>query len=138
MLVAEVQSQRIVFLNDSQTTINKIVWSDETMIELFGMNAMRQVWRKNAGTTHHQANIITTVKHGGGSIMLWQCFSVAGTRRLVRIEGKMKAGMYKDILDKNLLQKLLPSDWGDSSSFSRTTTLSTQPRYQVSGFRTTL
>ena len=39
---------------------------------------------------------------------------------------------------KTCSRALLTSDWGDSSSFSRTTTLSTQPRYQRSGFRTTL
>ena len=58
---------------------NKILWSDETKIELFGLTAKRHVWR-NPGT-------ITTVKHGGGSIMLWGCFSETG--RLVSIEGKM-------------------------------------------------
>jgi hypothetical protein len=38
---------------------------------------------------------IPTVKHGGGSIMLWGCFSAAATRRLVRIEGKMNRAMYR-------------------------------------------
>ncbi|KAI3355869.1 hypothetical protein L3Q82_004421 [Scortum barcoo] len=91
---------------DSQTMRNKILWSDETKIELFGVNARRHVWRK-PGTAHHQANTIPTVKHGGGSIMLWGCFSAAGTGRLVRIEGKMNAAMYRDILDENLLQSAL-------------------------------
>ena len=74
---------------------NKIFWSDETKIELFGLNAKCHVWRK-PGT-------ITTVKHGGGSIMLWECFSAAGTGRLVRIEAKMNEAKYKEILDENLL-----------------------------------
>ena len=49
---------------------NKILWSDETKIEVFGLNAKRHIWKK-PGT-------ILTVKHGGGSIMLWGCFSAAG------------------------------------------------------------
>ncbi|KAK3542723.1 hypothetical protein QTP70_000093 [Hemibagrus guttatus] len=82
---------------------NKILWPNETKIELFGLNGKRHVWRK-PGTAHHLANTIPTMKHGGGSIMLWECSSVAGTERLVRIERKMNAAMYRDILDENLLQ----------------------------------
>ena len=55
----------------TQTTRNKILWSDETKIELFGLDAKRDVWRK-LGT-------IPTVMHGGGNIMLWGCFSAAVT-----------------------------------------------------------
>uniref|UniRef100_A0AAZ3QT02 Transposase Tc1-like domain-containing protein n=1 Tax=Oncorhynchus tshawytscha TaxID=74940 RepID=A0AAZ3QT02_ONCTS len=33
-------------LKDSQTMRNKILWSDETKIELFGLNAKCHVWRK--------------------------------------------------------------------------------------------
>ncbi|KAK3534972.1 hypothetical protein QTP70_001929 [Hemibagrus guttatus] len=93
-------------LKDFQAMRNKILWSDETMIELFVLNGKRHVWRK-PGIAHHLANTISTVKHGGGSIMLWGCLSAAGTGRLVRIEGKMNATMYRDILDENLLQSAL-------------------------------
>jgi hypothetical protein len=45
------------------------------------------------------------VKHGGGRFMLWGIyFSVAGTGRLDRIEGKMNGAKYIEILDENLLQ----------------------------------
>ena len=36
--------------------------------------------------------------------MLWGCFSVVETGRLVRIEGKIIRAKYKEILDENLLQ----------------------------------
>jgi hypothetical protein len=93
---------------ESQTMSNKIPWSDETKIELFGLSTKCHIWRK-LGT-------IPTVKHGGGSIMLWGCFSVAGTGRLVRIKGKMES-KYREILDENLLQS-------EGSASNRTTTLS--------------
>jgi hypothetical protein len=75
---------------------NRILWSDEIKIELFGLNAKRHVLRK-PGT-------IPTVKHGGGSIMLWGCFSAAGTGRPVKLEVKMNGEKYREILDENLRQ----------------------------------
>jgi hypothetical protein len=45
-------------LKDSQTMKNKILWTDETKIELFGLNAKHHIWRNPV-----------TVKNGGGSIM---------------------------------------------------------------------
>ena len=36
--------------------------------------------------------------------MLWGCFSVTGTGRLVRVEGKIYRAKYREILDENLLQ----------------------------------
>uniref|UniRef100_A0AAZ3SWG3 Uncharacterized protein n=1 Tax=Oncorhynchus tshawytscha TaxID=74940 RepID=A0AAZ3SWG3_ONCTS len=56
---------------DSQTMRNNILWSTETKVELFGLNSKHHIWKK-PGT-------ILMVKHGGGSIMLWGCFSTAGT-----------------------------------------------------------
>jgi len=108
-------------LKDSKMVINKILWSNETKIELFGFNSKRYVWRK-PGTAHHLSNTISAVKHGGGSIMMWGCFSAAGTGRLVAIEGKMNAAKYRDILDKNLFQSAL----AEGSPFNKTMTLSTQ------------
>ena len=73
---------------------NKILWSDETKIELFALNAKCHVWRK--------PDTIRTLKHAGGSIMLWGCFLASGTGRLVRLEEKMNGAKYREILDENL------------------------------------
>ena len=78
-------------LKDSQTNGNKILWTGESKIELFSLNAKQNVWGK-PGT-------IPTVKHGGGSIMQWGCFSTGRTLRLVRIKGKMNGAKYIEILD---------------------------------------
>jgi hypothetical protein len=63
-------------LKDSQTMRNKILWSDETKIELFGLNAKRHIWRWQ----HHVVGM----------------FSAAGTGRQVRIKGKMNGAKYED------------------------------------------
>uniref|UniRef100_A0AAZ3QAD4 Transposase n=1 Tax=Oncorhynchus tshawytscha TaxID=74940 RepID=A0AAZ3QAD4_ONCTS len=112
-------------LKDSQTMRNKILWCDETKIELFGLNAKSHIWRK-PGT-------IPMMKHGGGSIMLWGCFSASGTGRLFGIKEKMNGAKYKEILDENLLQNTQTG--GEGSPSKRTMTLSTQPRQRRSGFR---
>jgi hypothetical protein len=50
---------------------SKILWSDEIKIELFGLNDKHHIWM--------EPSTIPTVKHSGGSIMLWGCFSASGT-----------------------------------------------------------
>ena len=55
-------------VKESESTRQKILWSDETKIELFGLNAKCYVWQK-LSKAHHPINTIPTVKDGGGSIM---------------------------------------------------------------------
>ena len=85
---------------------NQILWSDETKIELFGLNAKRHVWKK-PGT-------IPTGKHGGGSIMLWGCFSVAGTGRR-----KLNEAKYREVIDENLLQSAQDLRLGQKFNFQQ-------------------
>ncbi|CDQ98778.1 unnamed protein product [Oncorhynchus mykiss] len=80
----------------------KVMWSDETEIELFCVNSSRRVWRKKKDE-YNPKNTIPTVKHGGGNIIIWGCFSAKGTGRLHRIEGRMDGAMYRKILANNLL-----------------------------------
>ncbi|KAI4890945.1 hypothetical protein NFI96_003942, partial [Prochilodus magdalenae] len=89
-------------LNDPEEEWEKVMWSDETKIELFGLNSTRHVWRKK-NDEYNPKNTIPTVKHGGGNIILWGCFSAKGTGRLHRIVGRMDGAMYREILANNLL-----------------------------------
>lgn len=38
---------------------------------------------------HHSEHTILTVKHGGGSSMLLGCFTLAGTEKMVDVNGKI-------------------------------------------------
>ena len=90
---------------------NKVLWSDETKIELFGLHAKHHIWRK-PGT-------ILMVKLGGDSIMFWWCFSAAGTGRLVTIEAEMNGAKYREILEENLLQSAQDLGLGRSFTFQQ-------------------
>ncbi len=79
---------RLKFANDSEENWVKVLWSDETKIQLFGINSTRRVWRRR-NAAYDPNNTIPTVKHGGGNIMLGGCFSAKGTGQLHRIKGTM-------------------------------------------------
>ncbi|KAI4887997.1 hypothetical protein NFI96_034666, partial [Prochilodus magdalenae] len=82
-------------LDDPEESWEKVLWSD-------GLNSTRCVWRTK-NDEYHPKNTIPTVKHGGGSIMLWGCFSAHGTGRLHCIKERMTGAMYCEILGDNLL-----------------------------------
>ncbi len=86
-------------LDDPEEAWEKVMWSDETKILIFGINSTRHVWRKK--DEYNLKNTIPTVKHGGKNVMLWGCFSAKGTGRLHRIEGRMDGAMYREILANN-------------------------------------
>uniref|UniRef100_A0AAY5K5Y3 Tc1-like transposase DDE domain-containing protein n=1 Tax=Esox lucius TaxID=8010 RepID=A0AAY5K5Y3_ESOLU len=88
-------------IKSPKSTWENVLWFDETKVEHFGHKSKRYVWRKN-NTAHHPKNTIPTVKHGGGSIMLWGCLSLAGTGALVRVEAIMNGSKYQANLAQNL------------------------------------
>ena len=98
-LLKEAHVQAHLKLDDLEEALEKVMWSDETKIELFGINWTRHVWRKR-NAEYNPKNTIPNVKHGGGNLMLWGCFSAKGTGRLHRIEGRMNGG---EIMGDNLL-----------------------------------
>ncbi len=61
---------RLKSADDSEENWVKVLWSDETKIQLFGINSTHCVWRRR-NAAYDPKNTIPTVKHGGGNIMLW-------------------------------------------------------------------
>lgn len=79
-----------------------VIWSDESRFTLFRSDGPCRVWRE-PGTRYNIENLRPSVKHGGGGVMVWGCFSGKGLGPLVRVEGIINRHDYIDILDNNLL-----------------------------------
>ncbi len=56
---------------------DSILWSDETKINVFGTDGFKTVWRRK-GEEYKEKCMVPTVKHDGGSVIMWGCMSAAG------------------------------------------------------------
>ncbi len=82
-------------LKDPKTVRNNIIWSDETH---FHASCLKE--------TRHIQSTIPKVECSGSSLMLWGCFSAAGTEGLVRVEEKFNTPKYRDSLNENPVQSI--------------------------------
>ncbi len=84
---------------------NHVLWSDETKINLFGSDGVKGVWQQPDEDYKYKC-VLPTVKHGGGSVMVWDCRSASGTGELQLIEGTMNSNMYCEILKQSMIPSL--------------------------------
>ncbi len=94
------------------------------------LNSKHHVWRK-AGTAHHMQRIIPKVKCAGSSLMLWGCFSAAGTEGLVRVEENLNAPTYRDSLNENPVQSIQNLRRAEGLPSNRTMDLNTQQEWLI-------
>ena len=66
----------------------------------------RHYVRCKPGTAFEEKNLIPTVKHGGGSIMLWGYFAASGPGKLVVVPGIMNSLVYQYILQENVAESV--------------------------------
>ncbi len=84
-------------------------------------DGVKHVWRQQ-GEGYKDKCVLPTVKHGGGSVMVWGCMSAAGTGELQFIEGTMNANMYCDIPKQRLGRRAVLQHDNDPKHTSKMTT----------------
>jgi len=79
-----------------------VMWTDESKFDIFGSKRKTYVRRK-PGERLREECIVPTIKHGGGSVMVWGCFAGAKVGDLKKIEGILRKEGYLDILQNNAI-----------------------------------
>ena len=77
----------------------RVIWSDETKINLFGSNGIKWGWKKDNMSLDPRI-LSQTIKHGGGNLMVWGCMTWDGVGFISRIEGCLDSVLYVDILNE--------------------------------------
>jgi len=76
---------------------SNVVFSDESRFQLF-RNDGRPFVRRRPGESYRDDCVHPTLKHGGGSVMVWGCMSEAGVGELRKVTGRLCAKDYVSIL----------------------------------------
>lgn len=79
-----------------------VLFSDESKYNLKNSDGIKRIRRPN-GERLNPKYCIGTVKHGGGNIMVWGCFSGHGMGPIYKINGIMDRFHYKKILEEVML-----------------------------------
>lgn len=117
LISARNRKARIAFakrhLNWTKEQWKKVLFSDESRFKLFNSDGRHFVWRPK-GQRFNPKYTLKTVKHSGGSVMVWGSFHARGIGPLVRIDGIMDRFLYRDILSDHMLpfaEDNLPLTW---------------------------
>ena len=78
----------------------KVIYTDETKINPFGSDGRGIVW-KFPGEGLSDRLMEGTVKFGGGSVMMWGCMMWEGVGYACKIDGRMNAELYTQILEED-------------------------------------
>ncbi len=112
-------------LKDSKMVTNKILWSDETKIELFGLNSKRYVWRKQAllitcPIQSQQWSMVVAASCCGG------VFQLQGQDDWLQSRERWMRPSTGISWTKTFSRVLRTSDWAEGLPSNKTMTLSTQ------------
>ncbi len=83
------KTKRLIWARERKNTKgsawDEVLWSDEKKFSLFNSDGRQYVWRR-PGEALKEECLTPTVAHGGGSILVWGCFSAKGVGNLVKID----------------------------------------------------
>lgn len=79
----------------------KVVYSDESTFTLFPTTGRVYVWR-TPKEAYDLDCLKPTVKHGGGSVMVWGAISWYGVGPIIAVKGTMKADHYREVLENQV------------------------------------
>uniref|UniRef100_A0A1A8N175 Transposable element Tcb1 transposase n=2 Tax=Nothobranchius pienaari TaxID=704102 RepID=A0A1A8N175_9TELE len=75
----------------------KVLWTDESKFEIF--DSSRRIFvRRRVGERMVPQCVTSTVKYGGGSVMVWGIFAVSRVGSLYRVKGPLNQNGYHSIL----------------------------------------
>jgi transposase len=83
----------------------RVVWSDETKINRFNSDGRSWCWVRDIDGQERRT-VKQTVKHGGGSLMIWGCMSSHGPGFMCKLDGAMVKETYKSILEDELMSTI--------------------------------
>lgn len=83
----------------------KVVWSDESKINRYRTDGRSWSWKRQ-GESLQPRDYIQTIKHNGGNIKVWGCFSANGVGPIFKIDGIMDKNMYLSILKDKLAETI--------------------------------
>ena len=79
-----------------------VLWTDESKFNIFGSDG-KQFVRRPPNKEFDPYYTKKTLKFGGGSIMVWGCFSSSGIGPIYLITDSMTANIYTNILKEIML-----------------------------------
>ena len=80
----------------------KVLWTDESKFEILGSSG-RIFVRRRVGERMLPQCVASTVKHGGGSVMVWGCFAGSRVGDLFRVRGTLNQNGYHSILQRHAI-----------------------------------
>ena len=83
----------------------RVIFSDETKINRFGSDGCKWAWIRD-GEAIQNRHMKQTIKHGGGSMMIWGYMTAQGVGFMCKIDSIMDQYLYRSILKDELLKTI--------------------------------